>query len=227
MNLGQLRTFLVVAEHLNLSHAAETLGITQSALSRVMARLQGDLDIQLYVRKGRGIALTEAGSVLHRRAESILAQLDDTAALISDMRGGVTGHVRLGAGPAFLNVAAAAIGSPELQQAHIRYTIREGTTLELFDWVKAREIDFALLGWIQPDADEASFDSELNWKRLVVDDLVIVTREDHPLQRTAPQTLGDLCGFQAGCFPAPAPSCIANCIGASSEPGCRLPAPAC
>jgi DNA-binding transcriptional LysR family regulator len=192
MNLSQLRVFLVVAEHLNLSHAAETLGLTQPALSRLMARLQSDLDVQLYVRKGRGVALTEAGNVLHRRAEDIVERVDETVALVSDMRVGVTGHVFLGVGPAFLSIAADAIGALEVSQPHVRYTIREGTTRELFEWVKTREIDFALLGWIQPETEEASFDALLNWKRLLVDDLVIVTRENHPLQRVPPKALADV-----------------------------------
>ncbi|CAN7670647.1 LysR family transcriptional regulator [Neorhizobium sp. LjRoot104] len=195
MNISQLRVFLVVAEHLNLSHAADTLGITQPALSRLMARLQSDLDVQLYVRKGRGIALTEAGSVLRRRAQDVVERLDETVALVSDMRVGVTGHVRLGVGPAFLSIVADAIGALEVSPPHVRYTIREGTTQELFEWVKIREIDFALLGWIQPEADEIGFDAALNWKRLLVDDLVIVTREHHPLQQAKPRALSDLAAY--------------------------------
>lgn len=190
MNLNQLRAFLVVAEHLNLSHAAETLGTTQPALSRLMARLQSDIDVQLYVRKGRGIALTEAGSVLRQHTEDVLERLDETVAVVSDLRVGVTGHVGLGVGPSFLSIAADAISA--LGQTHVRYTIREGTTQELFEWVKARDIDFALLGWIQPETDDSSFGPALNWKRLLVDDLVIVTREHHPLQKAKPKALSDL-----------------------------------
>lgn len=187
--------FLVVADHMNLSHAAETLGVAQPALSRAMARLQEDLGVQLYVRKGRGIALTETGSALRRRAEDIVERLDDAVALISDMRVGVTGHVRFGAGPAFLSLAAEAIGMAAPSQPQIRHTIREGTTHELFEWVKSREIDFALLGWIQPEAEETGFDAVLNWKRLVVDDLVIVTRDSHPLQKSPPQSLAEICAY--------------------------------
>ena len=83
MELQQLRYFLVVANHLNLSQAAETLSISQPALSKMMARLQHQLSVRLYVRKGRGIALTDAGIALRSRAESIIYRMDEAEQLMA------------------------------------------------------------------------------------------------------------------------------------------------
>lgn len=197
MELQQLRYFLVVANHLNLSQAAETLSISQPALSKMMARLQHQLSVQLYVRKGRGIALTDAGIALRSRAESIIYRMDEAEQLMTDMRAGLSGHVRIGAGPSFLTqILPEAIAELAEKQPNVRYTIREGTTDELYEWIKTREIDYALLGWVKSDHTRASLDSALAYNRLLVDDLVIVTRKDHPLQLRPPQSFKELAQYR-------------------------------
>ncbi|MFK4725710.1 DNA-binding transcriptional LysR family regulator [Bradyrhizobium niftali] len=197
MELQQLRYFLVVANHLNLSQAAETLCISQPALSKMMARLQQQLSVQLYVRKGRGIALTDAGIALRSRAESIIYRMDEAEQLMTDMRAGLSGHVRIGAGPSFLTqILPEAIAELAEKQPNVRYTIREGTTDELYEWIKTREIDCALLGWVKSDHTRASLDSALAYNRLLVDDLVIVTRSDHPLQLRPPQSFKELAQYR-------------------------------
>jgi DNA-binding transcriptional LysR family regulator len=197
VELQQLRYFLVVANHLNLSQAAETLCISQPALSKMMARLQQQLSVQLYVRKGRGIALTDAGIALRSRAESIIYRMDEAEQLMTDMRAGLSGHVRIGAGPSFLTqILPEAIAELAEKQPNVRYTIREGSTDELFEWIKTREIDCALLGWVKSDHTRASLDSALAYNRLLVDDLVIVTRKDHPLQLRPPQSFKELAQYR-------------------------------
>ena len=197
MELQQLRYFLVVADHLNLSQAAETLSISQPALSKMMARLQQHLSVQLYVRKGRGIALTDAGIALRSRAESIIYRMDEAEQLMTDMRAGLSGHVRIGAGPSFLTQTLPdAIAELAERQPEVRYTIREGTTQELYEWIKTREIDCALLGWVKSEQTRASMDSALAYTRLLVDDLVIVTRRDHPLQLRPPQSFKELAQYR-------------------------------
>lgn len=195
MNMLHLRAFLTISKHLNLSHAAETLGMAQPALSRMMTKLQDEIGVQLYFRKGRGIALTDAGRALQHRADDIINRVDDAVGLIADMRAGVAGHVRIGTGPAFISQVAEAIGTQNAKGRNVKYTIREGTTHEFIDWIKAREVDFALLGWIRPGQEEARLDTTLNWKRLIVDDLVVVAREGHPLHERGLIDLHDLADF--------------------------------
>jgi len=82
MELRHLRYFIGVAEDLNFSRAAERLHVAQSALSRQVQDLEGELGVQLFVRDKRGVLLTTAGKTfltearrgrapghrLHRRA---------------------------------------------------------------------------------------------------------------------------------------------------------------
>lgn len=60
-DLEQLRAFAVFAEHLNFTHAARELGLSQPALHTRIKRLGEELEVALYRRRGRALVLTEAG----------------------------------------------------------------------------------------------------------------------------------------------------------------------
>jgi LysR family transcriptional regulator, nitrogen assimilation regulatory protein len=76
MDLRQLRYFVGAVQAGSLSRAADQLHVAQSALSHHLANLEAELDTQLVIRGRKGIALTEAGSVLYRHAEAILRHLE-------------------------------------------------------------------------------------------------------------------------------------------------------
>jgi len=72
METRQLQHFLVVARARTLTEAAETLHITQPALSMSIRRLEEILDVTLFRRERRQMILTEAGKALLSRAEAVL-----------------------------------------------------------------------------------------------------------------------------------------------------------
>jgi DNA-binding transcriptional LysR family regulator len=61
MELLQLRHFQIVARLQHISRAAEELNITQPSLSIMISRLEDELGVRLFDRKGRSIKLNEAG----------------------------------------------------------------------------------------------------------------------------------------------------------------------
>ncbi|MGH9153836.1 MAG: helix-turn-helix domain-containing protein, partial [Acidimicrobiales bacterium] len=61
MTLGQLRTFLAVADAGSVRGAAERLVVTQPAVSSALAALAGEIGVPLVARDGRGLRLTPAG----------------------------------------------------------------------------------------------------------------------------------------------------------------------
>ena len=77
MELRQLKYFVAVAETLNFSRAADSLYLSQSALSKQISDLEAELDTKLFVRNNRSVALTESGKTLLTAAKSILAQTDN------------------------------------------------------------------------------------------------------------------------------------------------------
>ncbi len=75
MELRMLQYFLAVVQEENISRAAEVLHITQPTLSRQMAQLEEELGTQLFIR-GKHLTLTDAGTMLRRRAEEVVSLMD-------------------------------------------------------------------------------------------------------------------------------------------------------
>jgi LysR family transcriptional regulator, benzoate and cis,cis-muconate-responsive activator of ben and cat genes len=80
LDLRKLTHFVALAEELNFTRAAERLGIAQQALSASIRRLEAELDVFLFVRSTRQVALTEAGGTL----------LDESRVLLAASRGALT-----------------------------------------------------------------------------------------------------------------------------------------
>lgn len=77
MNIEKLRCFKTVAETKHLTHAAESLFMSQPALSKLMASLESELNISLYEKEGRNIVLTEAGKAFYPHVVTALHELDE------------------------------------------------------------------------------------------------------------------------------------------------------
>ena len=96
IELRHLRYFLAVAEDLHFRKAAERLFISQPGLSRQIKQMEEDLEIQLFVRHNRKVALTEAGIYLKTEITQSLNNLShifENAKLLQD---GKDGHLNFG-----------------------------------------------------------------------------------------------------------------------------------
>jgi len=76
MEIKDLRYFLAVAGEENMSHAAETLHVTQPTLSKSLKSLENELGKKLFTRHSFSIKLTEEGMLLRERAENLVAMAD-------------------------------------------------------------------------------------------------------------------------------------------------------
>ena len=72
VHLRELRYFVAVAEHLHFTHAAESLHVSQPALSKQIRSLEADLRVLLFVRHRRTVQLTAAGAALLPHARAVL-----------------------------------------------------------------------------------------------------------------------------------------------------------
>lgn len=82
MTLQQLLYFLTTAERGSFNAAARTLHCSQPAVSEQVRRLEDELGVALFARKGRGLALTSAGRTFRGHAERTLAAADDAASSV-------------------------------------------------------------------------------------------------------------------------------------------------
>lgn len=72
MNLTQLQYFCTVAKYQNVTKAANSLYISQPALTKTIKSLESELGAPLFIKKGRGIELTEAGKIFYHRVNNAL-----------------------------------------------------------------------------------------------------------------------------------------------------------
>lgn len=86
MTFEQMRIFLEAAHFGSFTHAAERLGLTQSAVSVSIKKLEEKHDVSLFDRSGRRLMLTEAGQVLLNEAERILRDVELTIRRVESRR---------------------------------------------------------------------------------------------------------------------------------------------
>ncbi len=95
MDTQLLTAFITISELGSFSAAAEQLHLTQSAISKRIALLEAQMTQPLFDRIGRQVQLTEAGLALVPRAKRILQEIADTQQYMSDIRGSVSGTLRI------------------------------------------------------------------------------------------------------------------------------------
>jgi molybdate transport repressor ModE-like protein len=94
-----LRIVLAIAERGSITSAAEVLGYSQPAVSQHVKRLEARLGMPVIERTGRGVRLTDVGSVLARHAQTVATALDAASGEIAELQGLRAGRVRIAAFP--------------------------------------------------------------------------------------------------------------------------------
>ncbi|MGB8812109.1 MAG: LysR family transcriptional regulator [Paracoccaceae bacterium] len=95
MDWDKLRIFHAVADAGSLTHAGETLHLSQSAVSRQIRALEESLSVTLFHRHARGLILTEQGELLFDATQAMAKRLDAAAARIRDSEDEVFGELRV------------------------------------------------------------------------------------------------------------------------------------
>lgn len=133
-----LAAFISVAETGSFSEAAERLYLTQSAVSKRIALLEGQLGTRVFDRIRKKVFLTEAGHALLPRARSIIQSLKDTKQAISDIGGDVSGklsiafshHIGLHRLPPYLKQYSSTYSEVNLDISFVDSEQAYGTVLE-------------------------------------------------------------------------------------------------
>ncbi|MEM7463895.1 MAG: LysR family transcriptional regulator [Pseudomonadota bacterium] len=95
MDWDKLRIFHAVAEAGSFTHAANTLNLSQSAISRQVSALEQELSVPLFHRHARGLVMTEQGETLYRTAHDVLLKLDAVKNQLTDSTERPEGRLRV------------------------------------------------------------------------------------------------------------------------------------
>jgi LysR family transcriptional regulator, transcription activator of glutamate synthase operon len=95
LELQQLKYFQIAAKTQNFSQAADELNISQPSLSITISRLENELKVSLFDRKGRNVQLNEAGTLFLRRVNTMFCELDSAKREVADIAGKQAKHISL------------------------------------------------------------------------------------------------------------------------------------
>lgn len=178
-DLPELRAFLIVARHRNFGRAAESLGLSPSAVSRRIAELEQALGVQLLERTTRSAVLTPAGRALVAQVTPLLQKLDDSLlSIVEEARGG-GGWLDIGC------VTTVAFGVAPLvghkfralyPNMHLRF--HDDTGKRVTETALAGDVAFAVNTLLQPPQD-------LHVEHILDDPYVLVLPADHPVAAQA------------------------------------------
>jgi len=168
--------FSVVAKHEHLTKAAEELGMSQPALSRQIAHVEKQYGTVLFDRGGRGIKLNASGRILQKHLDGALAELQDAADEIKDLKETEGSLISIG----FLGTLGISV-IPNLIREYKtgtskrhRFHLKQGSWPSLRDQLDNREISLCIGA---PHFPEKNF----RWTPLFSEELFVVAAADHPL----------------------------------------------
>jgi len=182
--LRQLEVFLATARLENLSRAAETLSLSQSAASDSLRELEHQFDLQLFDRVGKRLQLNDNGRLVLAQAEELLSRAQELEDTLRQHKG--LGALRVGATLSIGN----ALCIPLIQRYRQYYpdspiSLEIANTGRIAQMVGSFELD---VGLIEGEINNASLDIK-RWRE---DQLQIFCAPDHPLAGKEPLTDEDL-----------------------------------
>lgn len=146
MKLNQLRVFLEIARTSGVRAAAQHLSLSQSAVTKTLAQLEGEHGVLLFTRTGKGLLLTEAGHKFLPCAESILAGAERAQRILADYGAAKQNTLRLAVAPSVPDeVTAAALQRFRTRFPDVTVTFTGGLFAEAAPRVLTDQLDLALL----------------------------------------------------------------------------------
>jgi DNA-binding transcriptional LysR family regulator len=175
ISLRQLRAFLAVAKLRHFRRAADSLHLTQPAVSRHIAELESELEVKLFDRNTREVVPTEAGRYLHSAIERVLDELEGVLAHVHSENERRHGKVRVASVPTLsATLMPSCIAACAQHYPQLTVQLHDQVQTLVLESVRGGEVDFGVT--VEP-ADAEAFDSEI----IMHDPFVLVCRHDHAL----------------------------------------------
>lgn len=182
-----LTTFLEVARHGSVGRAAETLHVSQPAVTRTLRELEEELGCALVERDGRGIRLTAAGREFRRHAGASLAALRKGVDAVRRVGADESPPLRIGALPTVSARIMPTAVRALLQASDVRLKIVTGENAVLLDQLTRGDLDVVVGRLAAPERMLG-----LTFEHLYSEQVVFVVRRGHPLLEAASFAFPDL-----------------------------------
>lgn len=180
MTLRQIEIFWAIAHSDSLTRASKVLGLAQPSLSQQLARLEEEAGVRLFARTGNSLELTDAGRFLLRKAEAVLANMDEIGAGMTEFGQGRRGVISV----AMLNsvgrtVLPLALPALAAEMPGVEIDLHEVAPAEALELLYGRRVALAVLAANSVAATSVSF-TQLD---LLADAQVLAVPRDLDLSR--------------------------------------------
>ncbi|PIF01691.1 MAG: transcriptional regulator [Maribacter sp.] len=175
LELRHLTYFLAVAEELHFRKAAEKLFISQPGLSRQIKQMEEVLQVKLFVRDKKKVALTPAGYYFKEQAEAIFHQINEAKRQLQLIGEGDKGEIRIGfLGSAMQNVIPKLLLNLKDKYPNIKTSLEECPNMAQVEAVLKDELD---IGFVRL----SKVPKALGMRKVYQDTFSLVLPEGHPI----------------------------------------------
>ena len=185
MDFRQLEAFAQVAAHQSFSRAAEALQLTQPSITARIQALERELGEEMFERSGRGVRLTDAGTIFLPHAERMLQMLREAKESVEEVRGVGAGRLRLGSALTISTYVLPRI----LRTFHSRYPgveviVHTGRSEQVLNMLLSDEVRVGLAhSLVHPDVETID---------LYADEVILVANPDHPFAANHQATIEEV-----------------------------------
>ncbi|HQC36080.1 MAG TPA: LysR family transcriptional regulator [Bacillota bacterium] len=174
MNIRKYIAFLRSVELGSISAAADELGYTQSAISKMIADLEEEWSLRLITRSHAGVELRSEGLSVLPLVREVVRGYDDLNFAVAELHGIKSGMLRMGCFTSFsTSILPAILKEFKMLYPDISVQLQIGEYKEIATWLQQGKIDCGILDMAHAGEVDMSF--------LFRDRLVAVLPEDHPL----------------------------------------------
>jgi DNA-binding transcriptional LysR family regulator len=170
-NIRFLRTFIAVSQHGSFAAAAESIGLTQSAVSQQMSALEGELRRSLFDRSGRIVMLNKTGRAILPKIEALVGQYESLRAGLAETNE-LSGSIAIGAVMSVMGALSIIVARLKSTYPRLEVRLSTGKSADLAVRIASGELDFAIA------ISGSNLQPKLTWRPLYSERMVILTHSN-------------------------------------------------
>ncbi len=171
----RLQVFHTVAKLLSFTKAADTLHMTQPAVTFQVKQLEEQFNTRLFDRTHNRISLTEAGIVVYEYSERIISLYTEMSNRVGEMTGDLRGYLLIGASTTIAEyMLPRVLGDFKMKYPDVQVRLHVGNTDKIVHMIEDNSIDLGLVEGLITNKSLATL-------KCCMDSMVVIAEPDHPL----------------------------------------------
>ncbi|WP_068774134.1 LysR family transcriptional regulator [Paenibacillus sp. FJAT-26967] len=145
MDIRQLRYFIAIAEEKQITAAAQRLHMTQPPLGQQLKTLEQELGVQLVIRTGKLLELTDAGQALYKHAIHLTKLLEESQTEVKEIGMGIRGKLTIGVNTLSSAPLPRLLRAFKIRYPKVTYKIQQNESNQLLRLMRERSIELAIV----------------------------------------------------------------------------------